>query len=123
MSTSLDVRTLIILTVNGDIPVEEGLARIADECEISPESLIKALTKTNKTPLSIRRWTQEDDAKVIELWNAGMSAGNIAKTLNRSRNGVAQRVFFLRGEGHELAKRETAGIQAIRNKKAQQTLF
>ena len=123
MSTSLDVRTLIILTVNGDIPVEEGLARIADECEISPESLIKVLTQTNKTPLSARRWTSEDDAKVIELWNAGQSAGAISKTLNRSRNSVAQRVFYLRTEGHELEKRDTAGMQAIRTKKAQLTLF
>lgn len=123
MSTSLDVRTLIILTVNGDIPVEEGLARIADECEVSRESLIKVLTQTDKTPLSARRWTSEDDAKVIELWNAGKSAGAISKTLNRSRNSVAQRVFYLRTEGHELEKRDTAGMQAIRNKKAQQTLF
>lgn len=123
MSTSLDVRTLIILTVNGDIPVEEGLARIADECEVSRESLIKVLTQTGKTPLSARRWTSEDDAKVIELWNAGKSAGAISKTLNRSRNSVAQRVFYLRTEGHELEKRDTAGMQAIRNKRSQPTLF
>lgn len=123
MSTSLDVRTLVILTVNGDISVEEGLSRIADECGITTESLIKALTQDEKTPLSARRWTNEDDALVIQMWNDGKSAGAISKTLHRSRNSVAQRVFYLRGEGHELERRDTAGLQAIRNKKAQQTLF
>lgn len=123
MSTSLDVRTLIVLTVNGDISAEEGIARIAEECGITTESLIDALSIGDKTPLSARRWTTEDDALVIQMWNAGKSAGAISKTLNRSRNSVAQRVFHLRGEGHQLEKRETAGLQAIRNKKAQQTLF
>jgi len=111
----MDVRTVIILTVEGTLSSEEGLALIASECGVSTENLIKALTVTpEKTPLSTRRWTSEDDAEIVKLWQSGKSAGDIAKAINRTRNSVAQRIHLLRNQGHKLEKRETAGMNRIR---------
>lgn len=111
----MDVRTVIILTVEGTLSSEEGLALIASECGISTESLVNALTpKRGKTSLATRRWTNEDDATIIKMWKAGKSAGDIAKVTNRTRNSVSQRIHFLRNSGHDLEKRETAGMARIR---------
>ena len=117
MSKSMDVRTLVILTAQGHIPAEEGIARIAEECGITTESLIQVLSVATRTPLSSRRWTSEDDAVVIKMWQSGKTAGTIAKAINRSRTSVSQRVFYLRRHGHDLTTRETAGLNAIKANK------
>lgn len=112
---SMDIKTIVILTVEGRIPAEEGLNLIAQECGVTTDSLIQALTSSETaTPLSARRWTMEDDAVVIKMWASGASAGTIARTLARTRNSVSQRVHYLRGQGHDLVKRETAGMNRIR---------
>jgi hypothetical protein len=118
MSTPMDVRTLVILTAQGHIPAEEGIARIAEECGITTESLIQVLSVATRTPLASRRWTSEDDALVVKMWQDGKTAGTIAKAINRSRTSVSQRVFYLRRHGHDLAIRETAGLNAIRASQA-----
>lgn len=111
----MDVRTIVILTVEGALSAEEGLSLIAQECGVTTTSLIQALTANESaTPLSARRWTSEDDANVITMWKSGESAGAIARTLARTRNSVSQRVHYLRSQGHDLVKRETAGMNRIR---------
>lgn len=112
---SMDIKTIVILTVEGRIPAEEGLNLIAQECGVTTDSLIQALTSSETaTPLSARRWTMEDDSTVIKMWVSGASAGTIARALARTRNSVSQRVHYLRGQGHDLEKRETAGMNRIR---------
>lgn len=48
-------------------------------------------------------WTQEDEATLTKLWNAGQSGSQIAKVLGISRNAVIGKVFRL-----ELPHRKTA---------------
>jgi hypothetical protein len=111
----MDIKTIVILTVEGRIPAEEGLNLIAQECGVTTDSLIQALTSSETvTTLSARRWTMEDDGTVIKMWASGASAGTIARALARTRNSVSQRVHYLRGQGHDLEKRETAGMNRIR---------
>lgn len=118
MST-MDIKTIVLLTVEGRISAEEGLNLIAQECGVTTDSLIQALTSSEAiTPLSARRWTSEDDATVIKMWEAGESAGAIARALSRTRNSVSQRVHYLRNHGHSLEKRETAGMNKIRQNRS-----
>lgn len=116
----MDVRTVIILTVEGTLSSEEAINLIASECGVSTENLVKALTpRGTKTPLATRRWTTDDDADIIRMWQAGKTAGDIAKAINRTRNSVSQRVHLLRSLGHTLEKRETAGMTRIMNNRKQ----
>lgn len=48
-------------------------------------------------------WTPEEDAKLVRLWNDGLSASRIARELKRpSRSAVIGRVFRLRQQGVDL---------------------
>lgn len=119
----MDIKTIVILTVEGTLSAEEGLNLIAQECGVSTDSLINALTSPQTTPLASRRWTSEDDSNIIKMWQSGKSAGDISRATNRTRNSVSQRIHHLRNLGHDLEKRETAGMNKIHQNRVQPTLF
>jgi hypothetical protein len=53
-------------------------------------------------------WTSEQDARLVELWNAGKSAEEVALAIEgKTRNAVVGRVSRLRRAGQILAKRDS----------------
>lgn len=50
-------------------------------------------------------WTDEDIAKLCELWRAEVSVGGIAQRLGRSKVAIQQKVHILRHAGVDLPHR------------------
>jgi DNA-binding CsgD family transcriptional regulator len=46
-----------------------------------------------------KKWTPEECATLVQMWNAGASSKEIAAALNRAPNSVAVKAFKLRGTG------------------------
>jgi hypothetical protein len=55
-----------------------------------------------------RRWTQEDDRRLLELRAAGRSAISISAALRRSRGAVISRLSVLRAVANSSQQREEA---------------
>jgi hypothetical protein len=50
-------------------------------------------------PLGYRRWTDDDDRRLLEMRAAGKTLKKIAKDLKRTEAAVASRAVFLKGRG------------------------
>ena len=69
---------------------------------------MRAQTRTGGRPF--RRWTDEQDKRLCELWRAGASVLAMATTLDRSQSAIVSRADFLRDErGIDLPLRNPAG--------------
>ena len=51
------------------------------------------------------RWTVEQVAKLVALWNAGVTIGTIARKMERTPESIAIKVNRLRNEGVSLNSR------------------
>ena len=50
-------------------------------------------------------WTPEQDARLIELFERGLTYGNIAVRLNRTKGSIEGRITKLRKMGHDIGRR------------------
>ena len=66
-----------------------------EEVQVETE---EAQEETTPEPLKRSMWTEEEDAELLRLWNAGNGSKACAKALNRSQGAIGNRVASLRAK-------------------------
>lgn len=75
------------------IELADALSRIRALDERESRILQRAITRDNGT---YRRWTQEEDRKLLKMHKARIRCAEIAKTLNRKEGAVYRRLSDLK---------------------------
>jgi len=85
---------LLQLLQGNNVPVEPVL-----QTETETETIEVATPEvTAPIPLNRSMWTEEDDAELVRLWNAGNSGRQCAAALNRTLGAIGNRISRLRNE-------------------------
>lgn len=96
---TLDIRTLLVLLSENEMPRDRVFNLIARECNIPVDKLINAVTVAPVMEINRRpriQWTDERVATLIELWNSGERPGHIADKMNTTTQVVYQKISQLR---------------------------
>jgi hypothetical protein len=97
---TLDIRTLLVLLSENEMPRDRVFNLLARECNIPVDKLINAVTVTPAVTDINRRpriqWTDEKIATLIDLWNKGERPGQIADKMNTTTQVVYQKISQLR---------------------------
>jgi hypothetical protein len=112
----MDIKTIINLLTAGQIEATKAVELIAIECDTDPAVLITALKKINTTKTSTR-FSPQEIASVISMWQNGATKGQIAKQLGRDRISINNLIARLRKKGIDLP------LRPIRTADNQLTLF
>lgn len=104
---NLDIKTLVTLIAGGQIDGHMGISLVAKACNVDEQSLIEAIRRTPKALRRAMKWTSEEEATIIKMWNEGKTAREIGDALNRTSGSVGLRINGLRSAGHKLATHET----------------
>lgn len=104
---NLDIKTLVTLIAGGHIESHMGVMLIAKACNVDEQSLIEAIRSTPKAVRRAMKWTSEEEATIIKMWNEGKTAREIGEALNRTSGSVGLRINSLRSSGHKLANHDT----------------
>jgi len=110
---TLDIKTLIHLLMEEDMPHGRILSLIARECNLPEEKLMSAVTGANK-PETTRKniaWSDEAANRLIALWNGGEKPSKIAAQFGCSTQTVYQRVRILRQTRTDVMKRAYHGTR------------
>lgn len=105
----MDIKTLIHLLVEGDIEPRKAIKLIANESNVNHldlenifrEAFVNAGTTGARGP----RFTKDEIDRVISLWRAGNTKGQIAKEIGRDRTSITNLISRLRRQGIDLPLR------------------
>ena len=107
----LDIKTLLLLVVEHELPRERIFSLIAREVNIPVDRLMDALTVHPQAPARTRqpraRWT---DARLNELairWNSGDRPSKIAEVMGCTTATVYHQIADLRKTRTDIQKRKT----------------
>lgn len=96
---ALDIRTLLVLLSENEMPRDRVFNLIARECNIPVDKLINAVTIAPAVPMERRKrmtWTPERVSALIELWNKDTKPSQIAEALGVTTQTVYQKISELR---------------------------
>jgi hypothetical protein len=112
----MDIKTIIHLMATGIIEPQQALTVIAKECEIDPEQLKAVFTSKPMAPVKkTPRYSQQEIDKVVEMWQAHATKGQIAKALGRDRISVNNLMSRLRKQGLDLPLRPLEHLKSNSN--------
>lgn len=112
----MDIKTIIHLLIESQIEVSKAIDLIAKECEIDPEVLTASFKKINHAKTS-SRFSPQEIATVISMWQNGYTKGQIAKHVGRDRVSINNLIARLRKKGIDLP------LRPIRASDNQLTIF
>lgn len=96
-TTNLDLRTLLLVMMEDDVPRERIFSLIAKEMDVPVEQLVSALTITPAdNSRQYHKWTEERLNELVERWNAGQKPSHIAREMGITVQVVYQRLTNLR---------------------------
>lgn len=110
---TLDIKTLIHLLMEDDMPHARILSLIARECNLPEERLAAVMTAKPKGA-DVRKnivWNDEAVERLITMWNTGEKPRNIAAAFGCSTQTVYQRVRMLRQSRPEVTARKYHGVR------------
>lgn len=100
MTHSLDIKTLVRLLMEEDMPHARILSLIARECNIPEECMVTAMTAKPEQPTRKNMdWNSENTLRLVTMWNDGERPRHIAATLGCSTQTVYARVGMIRRSG------------------------
>lgn len=109
----MDIKTIIHLMATGVIDPQQALTVIAKECDIDPEQLKEVFTSKPMAPVKkTPRYNQQEINKVVAMWQAHATKGEIAKALGRDRISVNNLMSRLRKQGYDLPLRPLEHLKA-----------
>lgn len=88
-------------------PVAVAADQCADLCQDCYNEALSIFTATKKWDKSHARiyrktyhfWSDEENAKVMEMWNRNCSVNEIARAIGVTIPAIASRIYYLRKEG------------------------
>jgi hypothetical protein len=104
----LDIRTLMLLLVEHEMPRDKVFALLAHECNVPVEKLVSAVTVVPVAPVAPVKYARWDDERIntlVALWNAGMRPSKIAAELETTTSTVYQKISQLRKVRSDINKR------------------
>ena len=98
---------VVNLCLDDIIRPDQAIEIIVNEFGLSPEKVTEFLNKvadfyTQPLTKTYKPWTNEDDDKLVTMFNEGLSPKEISLKLLRSTASVNQRIFVLRKCGYNL---------------------
>lgn len=119
----MDIKTLIHLLVEGDIETHKAIKLIASESEVNHLDLENIFKEAFGNPNNSRsrgpRFTPEEINKVIDLWRAGSTKGQIAQEIGRDRTSITNLISRLRRQGIDLPLRPLEHLTSNGNRQLQ----
>lgn len=100
MTHSLDIKTLVRLLMEEDMPHARIMSLIARECNIPEERMVTAMTaKPEGRTRKNMEWNSENTLRLVTMWNDGERPRHIAAALGCSTQTVYARVGMIRRSG------------------------
>lgn len=59
--------------------------------------------------MSLNRWSEQDNARLLDMWSQGYEVKEIARDLGREPKGVSSRIDYLRKTGRPVPRRMRRG--------------
>jgi hypothetical protein len=110
-SHPLDIRTLLLLLVEHEMPRDKVLGLIATQCGIPTDKLIEAFTVRTLTAVpsskTYIRWDSQRIENLVSRWNQGERPSSIAKNLGCSTSVVYSKISMLRKTRSDINRRES----------------
>lgn len=108
-TTTLDIRTLLLVMMEEEVPRERIFNLIAREMNVPVDRLINALTTNtqNEKKPKYTKWTEERLNELAVRWNNGEKPSYIAREMGINVQVVYQRIQALRKVRNDIKGRKS----------------